>query len=69
MCLKRMQSGEMKGKVCANGHLKRDYITKEESSLPIVSLYYALIGSCVLDALDDRKVIKVNLPGAFLQGD
>ena len=25
--------------------------------------------SCVMDALDDRKVITVDIPGAFLQGD
>ena len=58
----------MKGRGCADGRPQRDYITKEESSLPTVSLY-ALMGSCVMDALDDRKVITVDIPGAFLQGD
>ena len=27
------------------------------------------MGSCVMDASDDRKVITVNIPGAFLQGN
>ena len=27
------------------------------------------MGSCVMDALDDRKVITVDISGAFLQGD
>ena len=27
------------------------------------------MGSCIIDALDDRKVITVDIPGAFLQGD
>ena len=27
------------------------------------------MGSCVMDALDDRKVITVDIPGAFLQGE
>ena len=58
----------MKSRRCVDGRPQRDYITKEESSLPTVSLY-ALLGSCVMDALDDRKVITVDIPGAFLQGD
>ena len=67
MFLKRKQSGKMKGRGCADGRPQRDYITKEESSLPTVSLY-ALTGSCVMDVLDDMKVITVEIPGAFLQG-
>ena len=58
----------MKGRGCADGRPQQEYITKEESSSPTVSLY-ALMGSCVMDALDDRKVITVGIPGAFLQGD
>ena len=41
---------------------------KNKSSLPTVSLY-ALMDSCEMDALDDRKVIMVDIPGAFLQGE
>ena len=58
----------MKGRGCADGRPQKDYITKEESSSPAVSLY-ALMRSCVMDAWDDRKVITVNIPGAFLQGE
>ena len=57
----------MKGRGCADGRPQQEYVTKEESSLPTVSLY-ALMGSCVMDAMDRRKVITVNIPGAFLQG-
>ena len=32
-------------------------------------LLYALMGSCVMDAIEGRKVITVNIPGVFLQGD
>ena len=42
-------------------------ITKEESSLPTVSLY-ALMGSCVMNAMDKRKLIAVIIPSVFLQG-
>ena len=68
MFLKRKRSGKMKGRGCADGRPQRDYITKEESSSHTVSLY-ALMGSCVMDALDDRRVITVDIPGAFLQGE
>ena len=68
MFLKRKRSGKIKGRGCADGRPQRDYITKEESSLPTVSLH-ALMASCVMDALDDRKVITVDIPGAFLQGE
>ena len=29
---------------------------------------YALMGSCLMDGMDDRKVITVDISGAFLQG-
>ena len=58
----------MKGRGCADGRPQREYITKEESSSPTVSLY-ARMGSCLMDAIDGRKVITVDIPGAFLQGD
>ena len=64
MFLKRKRSGKMKGRG-SDGRPQRDYITKEESSTPTV-LLYALMGSYVMDALDDRKVITVDIHGAFL---
>ena len=68
MFLKRKRSGKMKARGCANGHPQQEYITKEESSSPNVSLY-ALMMLCLMDAIDERKVITVNIPGAFLQGN
>ena len=58
----------MKGRGCADGRPQQEYITKEESSSPTVSLY-AFIISCVMNTLDDRKTITANIPGVFLQGD
>ena len=68
MFLKRKRSGKIKGRGCANGWSEQDYTTKEESSSPTVSLY-ALMGSCVMDTMERRKLITVDIPGAFLQGD
>ena len=68
MFLKRKQSGRMKGRECVDEYPRLKYITKEESSSPTVSLY-ALMGSCVMDTIEDRKVLNIYIPGVFLQGD
>lgn len=68
MFLKRKRCGRVKGRGCANGRPQRDYISKDEPISPTVSLY-TLMTSCVLDALDSRHVITIDIPGAFLQGD
>ena len=67
MFLKRKRNGKINGQGCADGRPQREYISKEESSSPTVSIY-ALFGSCVIDALDERSVITIDIPGAFLQG-
>ena len=56
----------MKERGCADRCPQQEYITKEESSSPIVSLC-ALIGLCVIDAMEERKMITVDISGAFLQ--
>ena len=68
MFLKRKRSRELKGRECANGPSQQKYIIKEESSSPTVSLH-ALTGSCLMDVMDKRNVITINIPGTFLQGD
>ena len=65
MFLKRKQRGKIKGRGCANGRPQQEYITKEESSSPTVSLY-ALMGIYLMDAIDNRKMITVDIPGASL---
>ena len=66
MFLKRKRCGKIKGRGCADGRPQREYITKEELRSPTVALY-ALMASCVMDAIDRRKVVTVDIPGAFLQ--
>ena len=65
MFLKRKRCGKLKARGCADGRPQCEYITKEESSSPTVSLY-ALMGSCVMNAMDDWVVSIVNTLGAFL---
>ena len=68
MFVARKRNGKMKGSGCADDRPQQEYITKEESSSPTVSLY-ELMDSCVMDTLDDRKIITIDIPGAFIQGD
>ena len=68
MFLKRKQSGKIKERGYANGRAQQEYITKEVSSSLTVSLY-ALMGSCVMDVMKDRKIITIDIPDAFLQGE
>ena len=68
MFLKGKRSRKIKGRGCADGRPQQEYSTKEESSSPTV-LLYALMGSYLMDATDNRKLITVDISGAFLQGD
>ena len=68
MFLKRKQSGKMKAKGWADRCPQREHITKEESSSPTV-LLYAFMRLCSMDVMDERKVITIDTPSAFLQGD
>ena len=68
MFLKRKRCGKIKARGCADGRPQREYISKDESSSPTVSIY-ALMTSCLMDAIEGRKVATCDIPGAFLQAD
>jgi hypothetical protein len=68
MFLKRKRNGDVKARGCADGRPQREYIFEDKSSSPTVSIY-ALMASCLMDAIDDRKVVTFDIPGAFLQAD
>jgi hypothetical protein len=68
MFLKRKRCGKIKARGCADGRPQREYISKDESSSPTVSIY-ALMTSCLMDAIEGRKVDACDIPGAFLQAD
>ena len=65
MFLKRKRSGKEKARGCVNERPQQEYITKDKSSSPTMSLY-ALMGSCLINVMDRRKVITVNIPGNFI---
>jgi hypothetical protein len=65
MFLKRKKCGKIKARGCADGRPQREYISKDESSSPTVSIY-ALMTSCLMDAIEGRNVATCDIPGAFL---
>jgi hypothetical protein len=62
--LKRKRDGTVKARGCADGRPQREYIFKDDSSSPTVSIY-APMASCLMYAIDERKVVTCDIPGAF----
>jgi hypothetical protein len=50
----------------AGGNKQRDYISKEDASLPTVATEAVLL-SCIIDAKEGRDVTAINIPNAFIQ--
>jgi hypothetical protein len=66
--LKEKKSGVIKACSCANGSPQREHIAKEEVAVPTVALKSVFITSTI-DAKESRKVVTVDVPGAFLHAD
>jgi hypothetical protein len=68
MYLKQKRCGRIKGRGCADGRKQRLYKTKEETSSPTVTTE-ALFLTSLVDAEERRKVVTVDIPGAFMHSD
>ena len=68
MFLKQKRCGKIKGRGCADGRKQKLYKTKEESSSPTIHIE-SLFLSCIIDALEKREVVTLDIPGAFMQAD
>jgi len=68
MYLKEKRCGKIKARGCADGRKQREYKTKDETSAPTVSTE-ALFLTAAIDAHERRKVITVDIPGAFMHCD
>ena len=68
MYLKQKRCGRIKARGCADGRKQRVYKTKDETSSPTVSLE-ALFLTAAIDAQEGRKVITVDIPGAFMHAE
>jgi hypothetical protein len=68
MYLKQKRCGRIKARGCADGRKQRDYKTKEETSSPTVTTE-AVFLTAVINAQERRKVMTIDIPGAFMHVD
>ena len=66
MFLKQKRCGRIKARGCTGGHKQRIYKTKAETSAPTIHIE-SLFLSCIIDAMERRKVATVDVSGAFMQ--
>ena len=66
MFLKEKKNGDIKGRTVSGGNRQRDFISKEDSSLPTLSTEAVLL-SCIIDAEEERDVAVIDIPNAFIQ--
>jgi hypothetical protein len=50
----------------AGGNKQRDYISKEDASLPTITTQ-AILLSCIIDAKEERDVTVIDIPNTFIQ--
>ena len=66
MLLAEKNSGEIKGRCVYKGNGTRDWLSREDTSSPTASLE-AIFATCVIDAYENRDVMSLNIPNAFVQ--
>eukprot|EP00804_Cyclotella_cryptica_P030257 CCRYP_017126-RA/>CCRYP_017126-RA protein AED:0.35 eAED:0.30 QI:0/0/0/1/1/1/2/0/455 len=66
--LTKKRCGRVKARACANGSKQRSYIRKESAISPMVGTDSVFITS-VIEAHKGRRVVKLDIPGAFLHAD
>jgi hypothetical protein len=66
--LKEKKEGNINARSCANGNPQGEHIAKEEVAAPTVALESVFITSTI-DAKESRKVVTIDIPGAFLQAN
>jgi hypothetical protein len=65
---KQKQSGQVKGRGCADGQRHCIYSVKGNVSSPTVATESVLL-TCTIDAFEGQDIATVNIPGAFLQAN
>jgi hypothetical protein len=65
MYLKQKRCGKIKARGCADCRKQRLYKSKEKTSSPTVSTEAVFLTS-VIEAQEHRKVMTINIPGAFM---
>ena len=68
MFLRRKHCGKIKGRGCADGQKQRPNIMKEDSTAPMVGME-AIFLTTVIDTMEWRNVVVLDVPGAFMQAE
>jgi hypothetical protein len=68
MFLSKKRCGRVKARGCADGRKQRETTSKEEASAPTVAIESVML-SATIDAMEERDVATVDIPGAFMQAD
>jgi hypothetical protein len=68
MFLTEKRCGRVKTRACANGSKQRQWIRKEDAASPTVMTDSVIITTAI-EAHECRKVITLDIPGAFLHTD
>ncbi len=66
--LKEKKNETIKARSCVNESVQREHIAKEEAAAPTVGLDSVFLTSTI-DAKESRKVVTIDIPGAFLHAD
>jgi hypothetical protein len=66
MFLKWKRCGKVKGRGCAGGCKQRRYPDQADAASPTVATEVVFL-TAIIDALENRDVAVVNIPGAFMQ--
>jgi hypothetical protein len=64
MFLKEKRDGSLKRRTVAGGNKQRDYISKEDASLPTITTEAVLL-SCIINAKEGRDVAVIDIPNAL----
>lgn len=66
MLLAEKHTVEVKGRFVYNSNESRDWLSRQRTTSPTASLE-AIITTCVIDAFEERDVMSVDIPNAFIQ--
>jgi hypothetical protein len=66
--LRQKKNGAVKVRSCANGNPQREHIAKEEAAASTVALDLVFL-TLTIDVKENREVVTINIPGAFLHAD
>jgi hypothetical protein len=68
MFLTKKRCGRIKARGCADGRKQRETTSKAEAAAPTVAIESVML-SATIDAVEERDVATVDIPGAFMQAD